>query len=272
MIRVLTAALLLLMLTVPHSKMEGQERGTLAATSRSRADLVALLKERNGEIINLFSDYQEIQYAPAAITEAIKDAQEEGFQSTVGVEGLFYYPVSDNSQFFKGTPSQQYLAIYNILRSISSMKGIEYYSASRQRWRTFYLDSYVIPSADAEQPLPDPLVASIPQESLLYIFQHDSSFGRNRYRAHYRYNDNSFLVSIHNLTTMRYLIFPMVRPSNMRILISILPTEEGLLYYGLCMVDVPNLFGFEERVSNSFSNRVRALYRWFASQMDSAKL
>ncbi len=247
-------------------RVEGQEEKV------NLDDLLALLKERDGEIVNLFKNYQEIRYAPAAVTEAIKDAQEAGFQSTFGVEGLFYYPSSYNREFFQREPSQQHLAIYNILRSISSMKGIEYYSASRQRWRTFYLDSYVIPSQNAEQPLPDPLVSSIPEDSLLYIFQHDSSFGRNRYQAHYRYHEHSFLVTIHNLTTMRYLIFPMVQPQNMRILIHIMPTEEGLIYYGLSMVNVPNLFGFEERVANSFTNRVRALYRWFKSQMDSVKL
>ena len=239
---------------------------TAALPNVAPSEIARLVEE--GELLHHFKDHTELHYAPPAVTEALEALVATGFQSTIGVEGVFYYPRNRNPSFFGGTRAPQRLALYNVLRSVSSMQGIEYYSASRQIWRTFFHESYAIASPESTDPLPDPLVTDIPSEAHLYIFQRDSSFGSNRYSATYRYTDESTLLTISNLTTMSYFIFPLVQPEGMQIIISLMPFKEGLIYYGFCAVEVANLFGFEERVYNSFTNRVRALYRWFASQLD----
>ena len=102
------------------------------------------------------------------------------------------------------------LRIYNILRSLSTMKGIQYYSASRERMRTLFAESYVVEGPDGEKRLPDPVADEIPVYSRLYALQEDLTFGENIYLMEFHYSGETFLLDSTNLTTMNYFFLPMV--------------------------------------------------------------
>ena len=75
------------------------------------------------------------------------------------------------------------LRIYNILLSMSTMKGTQYYSASRERMRTLFAESYVVDGPNRQNRLPDPVVQEIPPTSKLTVLQEDLTFGENLYPA-----------------------------------------------------------------------------------------
>ena len=149
------------------------------------------------------------------------------------------------------------------------MEGIEYYSASRERMRIFYEESYVINNPDDRDHRDDPLVTEIPRTDNIYVYQRDSSFGRNVYSVEYRHRDDTFFMSMTNLTRMYYGIAPVVAPENLEIHLAVVETEEGYLFYGVTGVDVITLLGLEDRVKDSFSNRIEAIFRWFESRIES---
>ena len=180
----------------------------------------------------------------------------------IGVEVLLTY----NFAGLQGNSEKNMLHIYNILRSISTLSGIEYYSASRQRMRTLFHEAYVVDSPDARNKLPDPVVQSIPSLSSIFVYQNDSSFGENVYRVLYNFKESYFLMEMNNLTQIWWGIIPLIDPQNLKYIILIYPFEDYLVFYSVICVNAFNFLGVADQKSASFYNRVKALYNWFCSQ------
>ncbi len=212
---------------------------------------------------NLREDLPPALIPEVEVREEITKRIEE-LEPSVGVEVLTVY--RRESADFDSSASR--LKIYNILRSISTMQGIDYYSASRKRMRTLFTRSYVIADPESEQPLADPLVTEIPPYSSLYVLQEDLSFGENVYRSEYSYKDGFFLVVNQNLTTMRYLLLPMVKPEASITYLLLIPREQEIIFYGLSCAHTLRLLGLERTKEDSFYNRLKAIYGWFTDRMD----
>lgn len=161
------------------------------------------------------------------------------------------------------------LKLYNLLRSISRMKGIEYYSASRRRMRTLFAESYAIDGPVKRQRVPDPLVEEIPPSATLYVFQQDLTFGSNTYRSEYLYDEQEGVLALRNenLTPMRYLGMTMVKPAQNLTWLVLIPYEGNLLFYGLACARAVSFFGLEKTKEDSFYNRLKAIYGWYAAEV-----
>ena len=196
----------------------------------------------------------------------------EGLQALkprIGIEISLASPVTEEAFTEEGR-----LQIYNILRSVSTMERLEYYSASDEEMQVFYHESYVVEGPDGDTRVPDPVVDAIPAESEIWAFQRDGSFGRNVQHLQYTAREDAFLVSIENETTMVYTIVPLVRPGNLRTFLLVRPTpEQGeLTFYGNLAVRVPAMFGMQERARSSFYNRIVALHDWFSEELRTHQL
>lgn len=221
------------------------------------------LREEEG-IKHFFTDEVALEIAPdipgiANTREALVEMKPK-----IGVEALFLL----EERLPGESEEERERTLYNIFRAVSTMEGIRYYSASRERMRIFYEESYAIAGPDEREPLPDPLVSEVPREDHIYVFQRDSSFGKNVYRVEYLRREEAYLMSMTNLTRMYYGILPIVAPRNLEIHITVVETADGYLFYGACGVDVISLFGLEDRAKDSFYNRVEAIYRWFRSRIE----
>jgi len=189
----------------------------------------------------------------------------------VGVESLYLIPWKDISTKLTGLPHQEFLQeVYNILRRVSTLEGIEYYSASRERMRTLFAECWAINNPEDKKKIADPRVHTIPPEDTVYIHQKDLTFGKNISRVNYQSSGDYFRMNIVNLTTMTYMFFPIVGKENMSMQIVIVPSKEGILFYGLNTVDVMDLKIFHNKMRDSFTNRMVALYNWFLSQLQRA--
>jgi hypothetical protein len=184
-------------------------------------------------------------------------------EPTIGVELLLLFDPGIPNMLAEMQESDYHLRIYNVLRSISTLKGIEYYSASRQRMRTFFYDAYVIDSPDNRETRNDPLVSSIPSNSTVYTYMKDSSLGNYVAQIRYHYHYDYFSMSIRNHTLLRRLIFPMVQPEKLNMFVLIVPQGSRLLFYGLSYVNASNIFGIADKKTASFYNRLLALFNWF---------
>lgn len=227
----------------------------------SRERYRTLLEE--GNLKHFFTDEVDLAIAPDVPgLENTRTALGE-MDPKLGVEALFLLPVTIAGD----TEAERDLALYNIFRSVSTMEGIEYYSASRERMRIFYKESYAVADPDDRDRIPDPTVSNIPRNDQIYVYQEDSSFGRNVYTVEYVRRESAYLMSMTNLTRMYYGILPVVAPENLEIHLTVVETREGYLFYGACGVSVISLFGMQDRAQDSFYNRIEALYRWFESRV-----
>jgi hypothetical protein len=187
----------------------------------------------------------------------------QDLELTVGTEILALYK-KETVDF--NTPDAR-VEIYNILRSISTMEGIEYYSASRGRMRTLFDRSFVIAGPKDTEALPDPLVEEIPPYSDLYVYQKDLTFGENVYLWEYRYPGSYYLIVNRNITTMRYFLLPMVKPRQSVTFILLIPDGQQILFYGASGAQTMRLLGLERSREDSFYNRLNAIYGWFSDRI-----
>jgi hypothetical protein len=219
-----------------------------------------------GELRNSLHGDSPPQLIPYVSARGEIEARIRELELTVGTEVLSVYR---NEAVDFDSPESR-LQIYNILRSMSTMKGIEYYSASRERMRTLFSESYVVDGPDAEERLPDPAVREIPAHSKLYVLQEDLTFGENIYAMEFRYSGDYFLLDSTNLTTMHYFFFPMVKPENSVTLILLIPAGEEILFYGAVGAHTMRLLGLARSREDSFYNRLKAIYGWFTERMSAA--
>jgi len=191
-----------------------------------------------------------------------------GVDYSVGVESLYLIPWREVSPELSGLPAEEFdRRIYNILRKVSSLEGIEYYSASREKMRTLFAECWAIDNPDDRRRIEDPLVSEIPESDTIFIYQKDLTFGKNISRVDYQYKTGQFRMGILNLTTMTYMLFPVVGRENMSMQILILPCREGIVFYGLNTVKVLDLPIFYKKMESSFTNRMIALSDWFADHL-----
>ncbi len=218
---------------------------------------------------SFYTNSVRIELAPSSPLTSRIDEELGALQPRVGIE--ISVPLGVNESAFTDAGR---LKLYNILRSISTMEGIEYYSASRERMRIFYEESYAIDDPDDRNRIPDPVVTWIPSRDRLYVFQKDSSFGSNVQRIDYLRGGNDFLLIMENITTMVYKVVPLVTPGNLKTFVLIRPhPDEGVIeFYGNIGVRVPALFGMQDRARDSFYNRIVALHDWFVQEISAAGL
>lgn len=219
----------------------------------------------HGEVTSFYSDTVSVELAPSQELTARVVDELSRLNPDVGIEALFSYKLPSHLVNAQNVDRR----IYNVMRSFRTMEGIPYYSASRGRMRTFFYESHVVEDRDNMEPVPDPLVDTVPDHDALTIFQRDSSFGKNILSVTYNAKEEEVLVSMTNLTTMAYRgILPVVRPGNLAMYLYVVRDGDTVYFYGNCGVATYSMFGMEERAQASFTNRIRALYSWFTDQME----
>lgn len=186
----------------------------------------------------------------------------------MGIEGLFLYKGFDIDAY-NANPEKVKLELYNILRSVSSLEGTQYYSASRGEMRDLFVESWMISDLKStKKKLDDPIVSSIPARDSILIHQKDKSFGKHESEMEFIYDSPVIWSVIINQTPMFYKgIFKVINPELMQIHLLAIPTDQGLLFYGITAADTVNIKAFREKANNSFYNRVKALYAWYISSL-----
>jgi hypothetical protein len=158
-------------------------------------------------------------------------------------------------------------SIYGILRSLGSLQGIEYYSASHKAMRTLYAESWIISGPESKARLIDPappLPGALPVAETLFAFQRDLSFGANTYRYDYAAFPGAVSVKSGNLTRMSYGIVPVMAPGGLATWLLVVQADDAILFYALSGASAPGIF--KGKLEDSFSNRAEALFRWFSAK------
>ncbi|MDR0400757.1 MAG: hypothetical protein LBH51_07410 [Treponema sp.] len=161
-------------------------------------------------------------------------------------------------------------ALLNSLLAVSSLAGIQYYSASRGSMRTFYEYSRIIDSPESRRELADPFYAAPPAELRFYARQRDLTFGDNIYEYRYRAGGDFLVLVQRNLTDLKVSIVPAVGKDKLRSLAAVIDAGDSLLFYALSLARAAAFPGLGNRIGNSLTNRAQAVLGWFGARSDAA--
>ena len=159
-------------------------------------------------------------------------------------------------------------ALFNRLVALSTLAGIEYYSESRKRMRVFYESSRVIDNPSNKNPLPDPVYTEVPASLTLYARQKDLTFGDNIYRFDFQAGTDAIFFMQENLTTMNAGIFPAIRRNRLKTIFALIDTGDSILLYAAAMAKTASPPGMSDRIGASFTNRAKAVIKWFTDRAD----
>jgi hypothetical protein len=183
------------------------------------------------------------------------------------VEALYLYNKPQQSKTDSGSwDNGQKIKIFNQMTAISTLAGIQYYSASRGAMRTFYENSSVIDGPSTKKPLPDPVFAQPPASLTVFARQKDLTFGDNIYRYDYVNTADAVFFIQENITSLNYGLIPVIGKGNLRSVMAVIDCGDTILIYAASMAKAASVPGLSDKISTSFSNRAQAILQWFSDK------
>jgi hypothetical protein len=203
------------------------------------------------------------------ILKGLVEAVYRDLDPSVIVETLYIYKKPPDAE--KNAISDAELAeLFNGTLAMSTLAGIQYFSATRGSMRTFYETSSVIDGPSTKKSLPDPVYTRPPAELTIYARQKDMTFGDNIYQYDFYTAAGTMIFIQQNLTSLTYGIIPAVGKNKLRSVVAVLDAGDQLLVYAASMAKAASLMGMNNRIGNSFANRADAILAWFSEQADKA--
>ena len=188
---------------------------------------------------------------------------------SIMVEALHLYQKPGEAEK-SGWTQAEMTALYNEAIAISTLQGIQYYSASRGVMRTFYETSSVIDGPSTKRALGDPSFVTPPGELTLFARQKDSTFGDNVYQYKYLIMPGALVFVQENLTGLNAGIIPAVAKNRLHSVLALFDAGDYLIIYAVSMARAASLPGLRDRIGDSFSNRATAIIEWLVSGADRA--
>lgn len=214
--------------------------------------------ENTGELTRFYGPKENPKYLPSNSLQKKTSQRFSGFPHKVGVESIFLLP---------NLKMKNDLEIYNALRKISSLKGITYYSESREKMHVLFSESHMISDINNRHILPDPIVKHISSESAILIYQKDSTFEESINKLVYTYHSGSFSLSLENILPLKISLFPIIDANDLKMNITIMQIKGFYLFHGICEVDVFSALGLAKRYEKNLYNRIKALSKWFETNI-----
>lgn len=181
-------------------------------------------------------------------------------------EGL--YLLNKKELLEKGNSGKNTVTIADVstvIRSISKMQGMKYYSTTKKKECVLYEKTYMIAGPDDKTPIADQNTGSADGQ-VSYCLQDDNSFGINTYKLSYRQNEESLWCNFSILDKMGIGPFKAIYPGKMIINILVIDCDDDLLLYLCTDTDSVKFPGIKGQITNSMSARMEAVYKWFKTQ------
>ena len=159
--------------------------------------------------------------------------------------------------------------IFNSFTAFSTLKGLQALSVSKGRYETFLYDASLVDPQDRARRLPDIPVTTVPAHAQFVVYEKEEQTGDSYATFSFVHDeqDDTFEVSVTNLTPMNWLGFRLVDSGNLRTYFYVVPCKDRLILYGLTCAQTARLFGLERVKEKSFYNRMRALVSWFTDNV-----
>ena len=179
------------------------------------------------------------------------------------VENLYLLPKSTLGKADSSKTNIEYAS--KVIRSVSAMTGLEYYSNSKKKWDVLYKEVYSIKGPKDRTRIADDTAGNA-DGKILYCMQDDSSFGKINYRLEYHQTQEEVSACFANTTPLYAGPIKAVSEGNLRISLDIIDCGESFMVYMLVQAKFPVMPLMEDTMNESLSARLDAIYRWFTQQ------
>jgi len=201
------------------------------------------------------------------VLEKLLETNRQAIDPNIVVESLRLYKKPSSQGNWTASERTE---LFNGIVALSTLKGIEYFSKSRNRMHLLYESSTIIDGPVNKNPRPDPVFGTPPAELNVYVRQKDLTFGDNVYEANYYSGESSFIVLLDNVTALSYGLVTVVGKNKFKTVVAIFDCGPYLLVYAASMAKASMLPGMKQRAGESISNRANALLLWFTQKADKA--
>lgn len=155
--------------------------------------------------------------------------------------------------------------VSQIIRAVSKMKGMQYYSNGDEKWETLYHEAYLIDSPKSKNRIDDK-IDEVYDGQTLYCILDDNSFGSCVYRLDYRQQNDEVSILFTNAEKCKFGPITAVKENELKISLDIISQGDSYLIYMTLRARYPQIPLFKERLSKSFNARIDAIYKWFTLQ------
>lgn len=152
-----------------------------------------------------------------------------------------------------------------VIRKISTMEGIKYYSHNEEKYTTLYDNAYCILSADDRTKVADDVSGSA-EGKVLYAMLDDNSFGKTNYRMEYHQSEDEVCMHFINVSPLKFGLVKAVANNNLHILLDISDCGDFFVVYIAAKTKFPAFSFLEKTMNESFNARLDAIYDWFCKQ------
>lgn len=156
--------------------------------------------------------------------------------------------------------------VSQIVRSISKMEGMQYYSAGDKKWETLYHQAYTCASIkEKKKPISDVLEGSA-NGLKIFAFLEDNSFGKSVYSVEYFQNETEIEFTLTNAESWSYAFIKALDPESVKISMVVIDNDDSYLVYMLLQAKHREIPLLGDRIQRSLANRIDAIYNWFTYQ------
>ena len=181
-------------------------------------------------------------------------------------EGL--YLLNKNELLSKGSSGKSTITIDDVskvVRSVSKMQGMKYYSTTNKKELVLYEKAYMIAGPGEKTKIADQNTGNADGQ-VSYCLQDDNSFGVNTYKLSYFQNSDTMLCTFEILDKMGLGPFKAIYPGKMLINVLVIDCGDYLLLYLNTDLDSVKFPGIKGQITDSMSSRMDAVYKWFTTQ------
>lgn len=156
--------------------------------------------------------------------------------------------------------------VSKIVRSISKMKGMQYFSNGDQKWETLYHQAYVCNSVkEKNEPMPDVLEGSA-DGLKIFAFLEDNSFGKSVYSVEYFQSEKEVSFILTNAESWTYAFVKALNPENVKISMDVIDNGDSYIVYMVLFAKHKTIPLLGDRIQKSLANRIDAIFNWFTLQ------
>ncbi len=146
--------------------------------------------------------------------------------------------------------------------AISGLTGIRYWSNTHKQWRTLIEHAYALTGEHDGRRRADFTPAEMKEGAVLYFEQVDNLTGKGIYRMHVaEVSANRLVFDIENVSTMRYLLIPVLHPGEMQSIYYLDRESENVWRFYSMVRTGRNANGLIAGNESSAINRAVAFYR-----------
>ena len=226
-----------------------------------------------GEIQNVFLNDAPVELSLLPQTELSSLAVNHWDNSEkprLATEKLFYLDKNSLGLEKEQLSSINTAKVSKIIRSISTMKGTEYYSNRHKKWETLYHEAYLVKSPDEKVKIPDDTNGSA-EGKTLYCMQDDNSFGECYYKLEYHERANEVSVCFDNFEPLKFGPITAAKAHNVKINLVVVDEGDYFLVYLMVQAYYPRIALLENKMIDSFNARVDSIYKWFVKEMGATR-